>query len=171
MSQYPVLYAGRRLTSGLLASMLELDAFKASDTTRTATTTTAADPDLTLTLEAAATYYIEIFIHYSAPSAELLKTQWTVPPGASGLRSCWGVAQGVVGADPAGDGRFGIHAFSTDVVYGTRTSPTNQSMVWETGNLTTTSAGPVALAWAQNTSGASGVRVAAGSYMRARRIL
>ncbi|MET8766312.1 hypothetical protein [Streptomyces sp. NPDC004658] len=170
MSTYPPIRAGQRITSTLLTSMLPLEAYKPSDTTRLATTTVADDPDLTLTLEANAIYYVEIFIHYASPSTELLKTQWTVPSGASGLRSAWGVASSVVAADPAGDGRWGVHAFTTDVIYGTRTSGTNQSQAVETGNVATTSAGVIALKWAQNTSGATGTKVAAGSYMRVKRI-
>ncbi|MFC7817547.1 hypothetical protein ACFUTR_23235 [Streptomyces sp. NPDC057367] len=171
MSQYPVFYAGQRITAGLLSSVLPLEAYKGSDTTRTATTVTADDPDLVLTLEANATYYVEVFIHYAASSSELLLTHWTVPSGATGFRSAWGPAQTVATSDPAGDGRWGIHGFTTDVQYGTRSNATFQTMAWETGNVITTDGGTLALKWAQNTSGATGTRVAAGSYMRAKRIL
>lgn len=170
MSLYPTLYAGQRITAGLLSSMLPREAYKRSTQTRTATTTPTDDPDLQIELEGGATYYVEWFIHYAAPSAELIKTAWSVPSGAVGLRSAWGVAQGVVHADPVGDGRWGIHGFTTTCVYGTRSSPTNQSMLIETGQVETTSAGIVAFQWAQNTSGLTGVQVCAGSYGRAKRI-
>ncbi|PZT70207.1 hypothetical protein DN402_31820 [Streptomyces sp. SW4] len=172
MSQYPVLYAGQRITAGLLSSMLPLEAYKGSDTTRTSTTTTTDDPDLVLTLEGNATYYVEIFIHYAAASTELLKTHWTVPSGATGFRSAWGPTQTVATSDPAGDGRWGIHGFTTDVQYGTRSNANFLTMAKETGNVVTSSSGgTLALKWAQNTAGATGTRVAAGSYMRAKRIL
>ncbi|MFJ8146550.1 hypothetical protein ACIQ6R_15985 [Streptomyces sp. NPDC096048] len=169
MSQYPVLYAGRRLQTGLLSSMLPTEAYKRVTTTRTATTTTADDPDLAFTLEANAIYFVEFYVHYQAPSAELIKTTWSVPSGAIGLRSAWGVASGVVSADPSGDGRWGIHAFTTTCTYGTRSSA-SQSMLVETGQVETTAAGTVAFQWAQATSGLTGVQVCSGSYGRAKRI-
>lgn len=170
MALYPVIYSGQRITSAFLSSLLPLEAYKASDTTRASTTTVAADPDLVLSLEAGAIYYVEIFIHYSASSSELLKTQWSAPSGATGVRSGWGAASSVASSNPDGVGRWGVHGFTTDVVYGTRTSSANQSMAWETGQVATVSAGTLALSWAQNTSGATGVRVASGSFMRAKRV-
>lgn len=169
MSQYPVLYAGRRLTSGLLSSMLPTEAYKRSTLTRTATTVTADDPDLQFALEANAIYFVEFFVHYQAPSAELIKTTWNAPADAVGLRSAWGPASSVVATDPSGDGRWGIHAFTTTCVYGTRNSA-SQTMLIETGQVETTSAGTVAFQWAQNTSGLTGVQVCSGSYGRAKRL-
>ncbi|MFD4257709.1 hypothetical protein ACFWR9_08755 [Streptomyces sp. NPDC058534] len=169
MSQYPILYAGRRLQSGLLSSMLPTEAYKRSTLTRTATTTTADDPDLQFTLEANAIYFVEFFVHYQAPSAELIKTTWSVPSAAVGLRSAWGAASGVVSGDPSGDGRWGIHAFTTTCTYGTRSSA-SQTMLVETGQVETTTAGTVAFQWAQATSGLTGVQVCSGSYGRAKRL-
>jgi hypothetical protein len=150
--------------------MLPLEAYKRSNTLRTATTTVTDDPDLQIDLEANAVYYVEWFVHYAAPGAEAIKTAWTVPSAATGLRSAWGVASGVATSDPSGDGRFGIHAFGTTCTYGTRSNATNQSMLIETGHVETTAAGLCAFQWAQNTSGLTGAQVCAGSYGRAKRI-
>lgn len=173
MSQFPVLYAGQRITATLALSMLPLEAYKATSTTRTATTTLADDPDLVIALEANATYFVEFFIKYAAVTAEQVKTAWTVPSGASGGKCRIGVSSAVNDATtggPFGDGAFGQHAFSTSLTYGTRNSTANQVAAYESGTLTTTNAGNVALQWAQNTSGATGTLVAAGSYARAKRI-
>ncbi|MFE1205636.1 hypothetical protein ACFW5V_28530 [Streptomyces sp. NPDC058762] len=169
MSVYPTIRAGQRITAGLLTSMLPIEAYKRSTLTRTATTVTADDPDLQFALEANAVYFVEFFVHYQAPAAELIKTTWSVPADAVGLRSAWGVASGVATADPSGDGRWGVHAFTTTCTYGTRNSA-SQTMLYETGQVETTSAGTVAFQWAQNTSGLSGVQVCSGSYGRAKRL-
>jgi hypothetical protein len=173
VSQYPTIPAGTRLTGTLLQSMLPLEAYKAADTTRSSTTTFADDPDLVLTLEANATYWVEMFIKYAAVTAEQFKTTWTVPSGATGGRARHGVSSAVNDTalgGPFGDGAWGHHGFSTTLTYGTRNSASNQIWALEAGPVQTTTAGIVALAWAQNTAGAAGTKVAAGSYIRAKRI-
>jgi len=173
MSRYPVLYAGQRLTAPLLSSLLPLEAYKATSTTRSSTTTLTDDPDLVIALEANATYIVEVFIRYGAVTAEQFKTAWTVPSGATGGRSRVGVASTVndtTTGGPFGSGAFGVHAFVTSLTYGTRNSTSNQVGATEVGTVTTTNAGNVALQWAQNTSGATGTVLASGSYMRAKRI-
>jgi hypothetical protein len=170
LSQYPTVYAGQRITTQLLSSMLPLFVRKVSDTNRAATTTFTDDPDLSITVEANAQYRVEFLIHYSSVAAAGFKTLWTVPSGATGLRACWGVDISPTStSNPTGDGRWGIHAFATTVNYGTRDG-TNQVMAWETGDLVTTSAGTLALQWAQTTSNASSTRVAARSYLRIERL-
>jgi hypothetical protein len=173
MSQYPVIYAGQRITASLLTSMEPLEAYKATDTTRTSTTTVADDPDLVIALEANATYVVEMLIKYAAVTAEQFKTQWSVPAGASGGRGRIGVSSSVndtTTGGPFGDGAFGQHGFATPLTYGTRASAVNQVIAYELGTVTTTTAGNVALSWAQNASGLTGTKVAAGSYARAKRI-
>jgi hypothetical protein len=170
VSQYPAIPAGVRLTTLLLSSMLPFWVRKAGDTNRNTTTVLAADPDLQIALEANATYRVTMIIHYSAGSAGGFKTQWSVPSGATGLRSCWGVGTSPTSTtDPQGDGRWGIHGFTTDVSYGTRNS-TNQVMCKEEGDITTTTAGTLALMWAQTASSATDTRVAGRSYLEIRRL-
>jgi len=165
---YPVILAGSRITAGLLSSMMPLEAYKAADLFRT-TTTLADDPDLQMQLEGGATYRIQMWIYYSAVHVEQLKTAWNVPFGASGLKGSWGAAPAVSDGTPVGDGRWGIHGFTTTCVYGDRNS-SNQVLARETGHVVTTGPGILALQWAQNASGSVGVRVAQGSYMTAKRI-
>lgn len=170
MSQYPVIPAGSRITAGLLSSMLPVFVRKASDTSRASTTTVTDDPDLTTTLEANAMYRVTFWIHYSAAAAGGFKTQWTVPSGASGLRSCWGVGTSPTSTtDPQGDGRWGVHGFTTATSYGTRDS-TNQVLAKEEGDIVTTSAGTLALQWAQTASSATATRVVSRSFLLVRRL-
>lgn len=170
MSQYPSIAAGTRITSSLLRSMLPIFVRKGSDTSRSSTTTVADDPDLTIELEANAQYRVCFWIHYSAVAAGGFKTQWTVPSGASGLRSCWGVDTSPTSTtNPTGDGRWGVHGFTTATSYGTRDS-TNQVLAMEAGDITTTSAGTLALQWAQTASNATATRVVARSYLEIHRL-
>lgn len=172
MTQYPTIPAGSRITSGLLMSMLPQTMWKAVNTDRAATTTFADDPDLTVLLEANATYHACFYIHFAALDVARVKTLWTVPSGASGLRSAIGPDQGVTlsGASAGGTGRWGVHAFATSVTYGTRDSATNQCAAIEEGVITTTSAGTLALQWAQATSSATPARLGAGSSLHLRRL-
>lgn len=169
---YPAISAGDDITADLLSSMLPRIIVKSASTTRTSTVTMADDPDLSMTIEANATYFVEFFIRYSAIDAEKIQTQWTVPAGAGGNR-------GVCGAGSTANQtnldnismRTGAHAYTTPVTYGTRNSTSNQGYLTETAVLTTSSsAGSVALQWAQGTSGSSGTTVASASLMRVTRL-
>jgi hypothetical protein len=158
------------VTDDLLMSMLPFDVIKESETTRSNTTTLTDDPDLQIALEANASYHVAFYIHYSSTAAAGFKTAWSVPPGAAGLRACWGVDTAPTNTtNPTGDGRWGVHAFATETSYGTRNG-SSQVMAWETGDVNTSSAGVLALQWAQTTSNAGTTRVAGRSYMRVERI-
>ena len=174
MSQYPPIAAGQRITAGLLLSMLPQTVYKAGNTDRSATTTLADDPDLTVQIAANAVYEVEMRIFYATTTGAggpLFKTAWTVPSGATGNRSAMGPGSTAVdgGADNMAM-HSGVHNPSTTVTYGGRNSSTSQAVAIETGTITTVSAGTLALQWAQATSSASPVRVGTGSRMTVRRI-
>lgn len=172
MSRYPTIYAGQRITGGLLQSMQPDIIQKLSNTDRTATTTLADDPDLAVSLAANARYWVEIEIWYAASTGSSgIKTAWTVPAGVTGNRSAQGLADSVSSTVPEGAGRFGVHAYTTSVAYGDRQSSTNLVVAKEYSMVTTAStAGTLALQWAQNVSDAAACRVAAGSLMRVTRL-
>lgn len=171
MAQYPSIAAGDELTAELLLSMLPRFVVKAANTTRTSTATPADDTELTLPVEANATYFVEFFLYYSAINAEQFRTEWSVPTGTTGNRN-------VIGAGSTANqssldnvsGRFGIHGYATNVIYGTRNS-TNQCYAVETATVTTGgTSGNVTLQWAQGTSGSTGTVLYAGSMMRVTRL-
>jgi hypothetical protein len=178
VSRYPSIYAGQRLTGTLLQSMLPDVIVKNTNEDRASTTTLANDTDLVATLEANATYHVVIYIHFAAVEAAQFQTQWAVPSGASGNRSANGAAfelasSGAATAQAANGGyhRSGVHGVATSVRYGTRASATNQALAIEEGVITTSStAGTLALMWAQFTSNATATRVGAGSSMHIRRL-
>lgn len=172
MSQYPLINAGQRLTASLVQSLVPLEAYKTAATTRTSTTVLADDPDLTLSLAASAVYDVIFYLHYAAISAAQFKTAWTVPASATGVRSARGLASTVSDSvnGGVGDVRSGVHAFATAVTYGDRNNASNQCFALEEARVTTTTAGTLAIQWAQVTSNATGSVLSAGSYMRVKRI-
>lgn len=172
MSTYPDIVAGQEITAELLRAMLPQTVWKTASTDRAATTTFADDEDLTMQLEASATYIVEFHLLYAALSAADFKTAWTVPSGAGGNRSAMG--PGSTAADADADNitmRSGVHNYTTSVTYsGVRNSATNLAIAVETATLTTSSAGTLALQWAQATSNATATRLATGSRLRVWRI-
>lgn len=177
MSQYPSIYAGQRITGTLLRSMMPDIITKEANEDRAATTTLTNDTDLVATLEANARYHVTFYIHFAAIDGAQIQTAWTVPTGSSGVRSAagaaWTLAGGAATVQAADGGyhRSGVHAFSTAVRYGTRNNAANQCVAQEEAYITTSStAGTLALQWAQAVSNASATRVAAGSSLHIQRI-
>lgn len=152
-----------------LYGQLPIEVYKQSDFAMTSTTTFASDPELQCTLAANSVYRVEFYLHYVALAVASIKTQWTVPSGATGVRSAIGPDQGVTlsSTSSGGQGRFGVHAFSTAVTYGTRDSTTSQCFAMEEGIVTTgASGGTLALQAAQGTANATSSKIVIGSYMR-----
>lgn len=173
MAYYPDIAAGDDITVDLLQAMIPQHFYKTANTDRTSTTTFADDPDLTCELEANSVYFVEMFLCYAALDAADIKTEWTVPTGATGVKSCMGPASDAVAETNANsiEGRWGVHGFGTDVTYGApRNSASNLQYAQENGVVTTTNAGTLALAWAQNTSNGTATRMGSGSYMRVTRL-
>jgi hypothetical protein len=173
MVNYPSWAAGDPITaSGLNATQGDW-IIKPSNTTRTSTIVLADDPDLTTTLEANAVYHVDFRLRVACVNAEDFMTDWTVPSGASGNRDCLGAAETVT-TDTDGKSNLTVHrtaGFATDVVYGgVRNSSSNQMPVHESAIIATTSAGTLALRWAQGTSGGTGTTLAADSSLHVKRI-
>ena len=172
MSQYPLIAGGQKITTTLLNAMMPVDLYKTANTTRASTTTFTNDPDLTVNLDASATYSVEMHLFYAAIDAERLKTQWATPASSTGFRTCVGPDQGQIlsSGTSGGQGRWGVHNFNTACTYGNRNSGTLLCYALERGLVTTTSSGTLALQWTQATSGTTGALLSAGTYMRVKRI-
>lgn len=168
---YPQIAAGDDITADLLSKMLPRIIVKPSATSRTSTTTLADDPDLSMALEANATYFVEFFLYYNGDDTGRFKTIWTVPSGSTGNRGVIGEGSTVTTATNADNvlGRFGVHAYGTSVVYGTRNSA-NQLQAYESGVIITTSSGNVTLQWAQNSSSTTATTLNNTSLMRVTRL-
>jgi hypothetical protein len=141
---------------------------KPGNTDRTSTTTLSNDPDLAMNVAANATYCVEFHILYGGVAP--LKTIWSVPSGATGLKGCQGPATSATGEDTLSM-RSGSHNFATSITYGCRsTAPSNLNYAHEIGTVTVTTAGVIALSWAQNATNTTANRVGAASWMRITRI-
>lgn len=173
-SNYPPWAAGDPITASMLNYTQGDVIVKTVATSRASTTTLADDPDLTTTLDANATYLVEMIIHAvsAATGTPLIKTAWTTPSGATGNRTSFG--PGSAATDTNSDNisvHAGVHAFTTALTYGRRsTSDSVQISITETAIVTTTSSGTLAFQWAQATSSATASQVAAGSCMRVKRV-
>ncbi|MFB4320676.1 hypothetical protein [Actinomadura sp. 21ATH] len=171
MAPYPVIAAGQRVTAGLLTAMQD-DMIRKLQNTDRITSTMLDDPELVVALEASAVYFVEMFLLLGGNTTGDIRTLWTVPSGATGFKSVMGPASGTT--DVNADNivvRMGVHNFPTIIAYsGVRNATGNMFRVYEHGEVTTTTAGILALNWGQVTTNAGASRVGAGSLMRAKRI-
>jgi hypothetical protein len=168
MSQYPDIYAGQDITSGLLNSMLPQYAWVVSNTTRASTTTVTADPYLSFPVVSGSVYIIEFHVMFTGIIGVGMQTSWFTPSGTSGYRMCVGPAS--VANSPSADNetaRLGSFAFTTLVTYAAaRGSVTSPNTLVETAQLTAAANGDVSLGWAQAISNATGITMFAGSWGR-----
>ncbi|PBC72237.1 MULTISPECIES: hypothetical protein [unclassified Streptomyces] len=168
--------SGIQVTGSVMAQNTPYLVSKPINTDRISTTTRTADPHLTVSLLANATYIVEFHLYTGGSSFALTVTEWLVPSGATGLKGAMGPASSATettAGNNNADGiamRSGSHGFSTTVTYGRRNVNTNLVYAIETGTVTTTSAGTLALGWAQSTSSTTFNRMGLGSWMRAVRI-
>lgn len=178
MSLYPEIAAGQSIRASLLQSMLTQEIVKQGDTDIT-TAAFSQDPELTVSLEADAVYRVEFRLlvggraNTDAAGGDF-RTEWAVPLNASGLKNVHGPSS-VASANANADGvtaRMGVHNFDTDVPYRCVRNSTGlyfEVLEW-CNNLSTNSAGTLALRWCQNVAHTTATRVAAGSVLRVRRI-
>lgn len=172
--QYPLHTGGPELAAELLGDMRPLWGLKTSDTSRASTTTCSDDPELFVSgLVANAIYEIEFFIMFSGDNSGNLKTNWTLPTGATGTRLCGGPAS--TASDAAANNinvRWGVHNVNTDIIYScTRDSVTLFVWAWERGIIRMgNTAGTVALSWAQGSSFATETIVQNDSWVVATRL-
>ena len=164
----PTWVTGQVLTASDVNSwFVPLAAFKTGNTARNNTTAATADPDLTLTVAANATYRVEMLLFYQggATGSSDLKVGWAGPSGAT---FTWGaVFTQISGLSPAVSQQ---QAISATIGAGTNTL-SNQYHVNVRGLLAVAStAGSFALSWAQATSSGTNTSTLAGSYLIANRI-
>lgn len=170
-SQYPGWLAGQRVTAQRISDSLPQFVWCTTNLDRASTTTYADDPVLQFTLAANAIYIVEFTLFMgSLTAAAGGKTVWRVPASADGLRGVTGPGSSAI-AENNITMRTGAHQFSTTTVnYGHRNSLTDLQHIHESGSIFTTTAGTMALQWAQNTSSASATRRGKGSWGRCTRV-
>ena len=141
-------------------------ATKTANTSRTSTTTSADDPDITVTVAANSTYEIQLLLQYEGATAGDLKYQLNCPAGAT-LYACEHSLQ-----NAATDGTFdeinprNVNADANSGALGAGVG----AVVLVTGQLVITTGGVVKLQWAQATSSATATIMKAGTFLLLRRI-
>lgn len=164
MSKYPVINAGTTPTVTVLNEMLPDIAVKASNTSRSTTTTLAADPHLVLPLEANATYDLDLDIAYNGNTngSGDLKFGFSGPSGYTMAFGAWLVSI------PAGVSSSGGNQGTTLVSGSAGTGTPLAAKVHGTVS-TSSTAGSLTLLWAQNTSNGTATTLTTGSKMRLKR--
>lgn len=167
---YPTYAAGQRITASLLRSAQPQIVRKTADTSRSATTTYADDDHLVFAAEANAVYSMWGWLKYFTDPTPDLKVQIVVPAGCLGE---W--AWNMPGSTTAGGGTVGysIRTESNDVNvgrtgYGTSDTQHNTPLggLFRMGS----TAGNIAVQWAQNTSNATATILYTDSWMAFQRI-
>lgn len=158
MSQFPDLAASDDFTVELLRQMIPNYIIKSGSESATSDATLNDDSDLICPVEANATYHVKFNVFAAATTTADIKTAWSVPSGAGGLRKVSG--PGSTAADGSADnvaGKFGVHGFTTEITYsGVRNSNTLQFWILEEALvIVSATAGDVIFRWSQATSNAT----------------
>ena len=166
-----VFYAGSRLTASAVNEYLVNTRYatKPGDTSRASTTTLTADPDLSVAVDASKSYWLDILILYTAASGSGdFKYTFGAPTGAVFYGTAVVIAADTLVAAFTYSPSGGATISTTELVVsaGSGAIPVRLSGVLTTS----TTAGNLALSWAQNTSSGTATVVKAGSYMCLRRV-
>lgn len=179
MSVYPTWSAGTRITADkLTAGQIQLIQ-KTTDESVTSNTTPQNDDELFVSLDASATYVIDawIFAYQGAPASGTgsatidLRTDWSMPSGATGWKWCTGPATSMThnGRDNTSV-VMALSGFGTDRSYGLDDS-SNGVVVHEHVLVTTgTTSGTAQFRWSQDTSNALAATVGALSHLIVQRV-
>jgi hypothetical protein len=180
MAKFPAYLAGLRVTAALLASGQTDTYVKAGATVRPSTVAFTDDPDLQVPLAANGTFMVEFFVKYATTKAAGFQTKWNVPGTFTGpnrqVEGLGGASAAVAAQDNTPSAtdfsvRFGVHAFTTAVQYGSRNSASNQVWLYEWATVVTgVTPGTVALQWCQLVSTIDNTQVTATSLARATQI-
>lgn len=167
---YPALAGGQRIRASLLRSMLPQTVRKTADDSRSATTTYADDTHLVFAAEANAVYTMVGWIKYFADPTPDIKIQFSVPSGCLGE---WAWNMPGSGTTTTGTTGYSIRTETNDVANGRTGYGTSDSQhMTPMGGLfrMSSTAGNIALQWAQNTSNATATILYTDSFLTFTRI-
>lgn len=180
---YPQPLAGQRLRASTLRDMLPKTARKAQDTSRPATTTATADPDLQFPVDANAVYVWDGFLKYDAATGGDFLVDFSVPTGALGEWGAHGPGIVVIGADDSPLALQTGTVQSTGYMLRVEVNDVTQSRTYGGLGVGTgitvliagtlrmgATAGTFSLDWAQGTSNATATTVFTDSWLKMTRI-
>jgi len=152
---------------------------RTTDATKTSTTTPATDTQLTFSVDANATYALDGWLKYSGPGDFLMG--WTAPSGTlgewcgmgNGTTVVSGTAGGGTQQDATNSWGYTVRTETTDIAsnrtYGGISTNTYAVFVRATFRVSST-AGTLALQWAQGTSNATATTLYTDSYLRLEKV-
>lgn len=170
MSKYPAVLAGQRITASLLASMLPDVVAKTTTENLASSTTLQNDDELFSSVEANATYDVELWLLHSSDSGADgdIKVGWTGPSGASMTWGVQGSNEAATSSTAATSINLQTRTIGETANFGGGGSTGTSAYI--RGRLTTAgTAGTLRLQWAQRSSSATATQVRAGSILRLRR--
>jgi len=159
--------ASPHFTGDVTARGVGLAKYKASITNRSSNTTLTADPDLQVPLAASSVYKVEAFLQIQARNPGTQGFQFdfsysgTLNSGALFNGLTYAQAFGIINGAAYTELRGGLWTVSP-LTYATCGLGDYLQI---TGNVFTTTAGTLALQWAQNSSSASNTGICGGSYL------
>lgn len=156
---------GQRITATRLTNAFPLASSKLADTSKSSTTTVAADPDLALPGEASRVYVVRASLLYSGNATPDIKFTWFAPTGAT--MANWRYLGNGTGGEALS--ARGIASTLTTEVFQACDGSDDAFDMWGTLTMGST-AGDFGVAWAQNSSSASACTVKATSNIYAIRV-
>ena len=179
---FPIPLAGQRLTAALLRSMQVQCLRKTSDTSRAATTTQTADPHIQMDVVAGGVYTLWGYLKYDALAAADFVMGFSYPTGTLGEWVGVGGGTTVTSATNAGGTQqdavstwgYNVRLESTDVVntrtYGGLGTGTQLTIAVNATFRIGSTAGTLALTWAQSSSNATATTLYTDSWINVLRV-
>jgi hypothetical protein len=168
VERYPDFLAGQKSTADLLTSSQPMLVYKTADTARTSTTS-SADPHLTLSVEANAVYTVHgLLIFNGSDEATDMNVDWNAPSGSTGIWAGLGQPTGATTTDgdvrTVGSGITSARSYGVD--NGGASNPL--TIIVNTLLVTSSTAGTYELVWGcVNSSGT--VTLMANSFLEVQR--
>lgn len=143
---------------------------KTADTSRSSTTTTTADPHLTVALAASATYIMRALIIYDAGTTGDINLDWTIPTSAAGIWHGIGYGRDITTDSTSGHTiRMNSNTVSQARSFG-GVSGSDFVVICNGLVRTSTTSGTYALEWAQAVSDATATIVRTDSFLELKRV-
>lgn len=172
-TQFPVFFAGQRLTALMLGGTVPYTARKTSATSRNTTTTLADDPDLAGIALPAGTFEIEFvgLFTLTTTATQKIKTRWAFSGtwnGSAAPRACIGPGTSQT-ATPSAATETNFQAVSlsgADAIYDQAAGGSYGSFRETCGIVVCSTSGNFSIQWAQSASSANNTTLQEGSFVR-----
>lgn len=168
MAKYPLIPPGTTLTTAILASLLPDVATKSAVEAVTNSITMQNDDELFVSVEANATYSVDLHLYYDAATAGDITIGWSGPTGAAMTWGMIGAHVNETSSTTVTNVTMGVFTIAQTNDLGGGASTGTYAVVH--GTLTTAgTAGTLNFRWAQRALSATATNVRAGSQLIVKR--